>query len=443
MTDMEQLKRDFLETEQLYSGEKECLLRVINTLGIVVDRHGELSGEFNFLKNMINSGKRLPIDQIEKAVGRLRSKIYAKEVESEVGASEKFDMIADRLLHACRQLKRITVVLLDDFYPLNKELKESVDSFQFKCSGDVAEIDLEGPTNAFIRYIQHLGRKISKDFKSVNEAFVTLLDQIKGLEKSLISDFGGKNRLKEFEQFEVKVNDEVGSIVDSFAVYVNINDIKNTVLEKIGNIKRLVARKKKEELKKTQKAEQNINQLRKRISDAEKDAQEMSKKAAYFRNVATLDGLTGLFNRKSFDMKLKEAAEVFNSGGESFSLVIFDVDDFKEVNDTFGHTAGDKVLKIVAQTLKKTFRKNDFIARYGGDEFAVIIEGLNEEMARERIREFKETFGKKRFFSYKDGDASIGVSAGIAPAEKGDKPEDIIHRSDMAMYEVKKLKHSR
>jgi diguanylate cyclase (GGDEF)-like protein len=441
--EMEQLRKEFLETERLYSGEKDCLLRVVNTLGIVVDRHDDLSKEFRPLKEMINSYNELPLERNETAVARLRSKIYTKELETGAGGSDELDRLADRLAGACRQLKRVMAVLLDDFYPLNKELKESADSFQFKCTGDMAEIDLEGPTNSFIKYMQSLSRKISKDFRSINEALVTLLEQIKGLEKSLISDFGGKDRIKDFEQFEVKVNQEVGSIVDSFTVYANINDIKNAVLEKIGNIRRLVARKRKEELKRTQKVEQNINQLRKRIYDAEEDAREMSKKAAYFESVATVDGLTGLFNRKAFDSKLKEAAETYNSGGEPFSLVIFDVDDFKKVNDTFGHTAGDKVLKIVAQTLKNTFRKNDFIARYGGDEFAVVIEGLSEEMARERIREFKERFGKKRFFSYKDGDASIGVSAGIALAAKGDSPEDIIHKSDMAMYEVKKLKGNR
>jgi diguanylate cyclase (GGDEF)-like protein len=87
----------------------------------------------------------------------------------------------------------------------------------------------------------------------------------------------------------------------------------------------------------------------------------------------------------AFDTNITDSLKAFSKEQGPFSLVLFDVDKFKWINDTLGHVAGDKVLQKVAQCLKETFRKDDFIARYGGDEFAVVIEGLNEEMAREKI----------------------------------------------------------
>ena len=168
----------------------------------------------------------------------------------------------------------------------------------------------------------------------------------------------------------------------------------------------------------------------------------MSKKAEHFRKAAKKDGLTGLHNRSSFDERLKDALELFNNGGETFLIVLFDVDNFKSINDTFGHVAGDKVLKVVAHTLIESFRKNDFIARYGGDEFVVIIEGLSEEMAHERTEKFAKNFSEKRFTSTMAGkDININISAGIAVANAREGPDDLIRRADLAMYDSKRRKH--
>ena len=177
-----------------------------------------------------------------------------------------------------------------------------------------------------------------------------------------------------------------------------------------------------------------------RIKDAEKNALEMSRKAEQFQIAAMEDGLTGLYNRKAFDLRVKKAFEAFYENKEPFSLVIFDVDNFKEINDNFGHVAGDKVLIKVAQCMQETFRKNDFIARFGGDEFAVIIDGLTRELANERIFNFRENLNRRRFMSYAKGDVKIKVSTGIAIAQERDTIESLIERADQVMYAAKEAR---
>ena len=167
----------------------------------------------------------------------------------------------------------------------------------------------------------------------------------------------------------------------------------------------------------------------------------MSKKVEQFQTVAMKDGLTGLYNRKAFDTRVKGAMKVFSELGQPFSIVLFDVDKFKEINDTFGHVAGDKILKKVSQCLVETFRKNDFIARYGGDEFVVVIENLTKEMAGERILNFRKNLRKRRFMSYAKGDVNLTVSSGIAMVEEGDTLESLINRADKAMYASKNKKN--
>ena len=427
-------------TEQRWQDEKKCLANVIHTLGRVVALHDELSEEFDTLKKLVDPDRELSFVQIEHQVETLKKKIFTKETKQVFDNRNKLDELNDSLLESCRIIKRIVIALVDDFYPITGELKAKAGSIDINCQEETAQIDLEGPATTFLSYIRGLKSKISEDFRYINNTFLSLLDHVKELEKTLTSEFGQDVRLKEIEQFETKVNTEVGSIADSFNIHTTIDEIKSAVVEKLKKIKHLMALRKKEEVEKTQKAQENINKLKQKIVKTEKDARAMAKKVDYFQTAAKTDGLTGLYNRNAFDLRINEALKMFHEEGQTVSLILFDVDNFKWINDTLGHVAGDKILQKMAQCLKEAFRKGDFIARYGGDEFAAVIEGLNIDIAQKKILDFNDLFSKKRFFSNSVGDVNVTVSAGITMSKEGDNVEDFINRADKNMYESKKKK---
>jgi len=438
--ELKRLKKEYLLTEQRWQDEKKCLSNVIHTLGRVVALHDELSEEFDTLKKLVDPDRELPFVQIEHQVETLKKKIFTQETKQVFDNRNKLDELNDSLLESCRIIKRIVVALVDDFYPTTGELKAKAGSIDINCQEETAQIDLEGPATTFLSYIRGLKSKISEDFRYINNTFLSLLDHVKELEKTLTSEFGQDVRLKEIEQFETKVNTEVGSIADSFNIHTTIDEIKSAVVEKLKKIKHLMALRKKEEVEKAQKAQENINKLKQKIVKTEKDARAMAKKVDYFQTAAKTDGLTGLYNRNAFDLRINEALKMFHEEGQTVSLILFDVDNFKWINDTLGHVAGDKILQKMAQCLKEAFRKGDFIARYGGDEFAAVIEGLNIDIAQKKILDFNDLFSKKRFFSNSVGDVNVTVSAGITMSKEGDNVEDFINRADKNMYESKKKK---
>ncbi|MDH3572456.1 MAG: hypothetical protein C0611_04235 [Desulfobacteraceae bacterium] len=438
--ELERLKKDYLLMEQRCQDEKKCLSSVIYVLGRVVALHDDLLEEFEPLKKLIDPDRDLSLVQIENQVETLKNKIFTQETKQVFDDRNKLDELNDSLLASCRIIKRIVVALVDDFYPTTGELKAKADSIDINCQEKTAQIDLERPATEFLSYIRELKSKISEDFGYINNTFLTLLDHVKELEKTLTSEFGQDVRLKEIEKFETNVNTQVGSIADSFNIHTTIDEIKSAVVEKLTKIKQLMALKKKEEVKKAQKAQENINKLKQRIVKTEKDARAMAKKVDYFQTAATKDGLTGLYNRNAFDRRINDSLKMFHEEGQPVSLILFDVDNFKWINDTLGHVAGDKILQKVAQCLKEAFRKGDFIARYGGDEFAAVIEGLNMDIAQKKILDFNDLFGKKRFFSHSVGDVNVTLSAGITMSKEGDNVEDFINRADKNMYESKKKK---
>lgn len=155
--------------------------------------------------------------------------------------------------------------------------------------------------------------------------------------------------------------------------------------------------------------------------------------------MATLDGLTGLYNRQSFDEILSKEWSRSDRHGQPLSLIMVDIDNFKNVNDTYGHQAGDLAIREIAMALKKTVRKCDYVSRYGGEEFAVILpqtELPNAFLTAERLRSAVQTHA---FSLKKNGNLRLTVSCGVATAHpKGDaKPEALIDEADSALYKAK------
>ena len=145
---------------------------------------------------------------------------------------------------------------------------------------------------------------------------------------------------------------------------------------------------------------------------------------------ATHDGLTGLLNRAAYDQKLSELKD------QEICFLMIDVDDFKGINDTYGHDAGDAVLKKVAETLKHSFRNEDMIFRLGGDEFVVIMMHMQEDL-KELVSRKVEMI-REKLKDTSDGVSSVTLSIGAAFSKREDSTGNIAKDADLALYEVKK-----
>ncbi len=150
------------------------------------------------------------------------------------------------------------------------------------------------------------------------------------------------------------------------------------------------------------------------------------------------DALTGLANRAALTQKIDEAAARQRRRGEPFSVLLLDLDRFKQVNDTLGHPAGDILLTKVAARLKSLLRETDVLARLGGDEFAIVQAGETDqrEAAKGLADRIIEVLGKP--FDIEGGDISIGTSIGIALAPEHDTSADsLLKMADLALYRAK------
>lgn len=172
-----------------------------------------------------------------------------------------------------------------------------------------------------------------------------------------------------------------------------------------------------------------ISRLRGEISRLERQCGELDRLAHH-------DALVPLPNRRGFERQLASLIDRAERYGDGGAVLFVDVDGLKMVNDSFGHEAGDAALIHVAELLTGGVRQSDCVARFGGDEFAVLLERVDLDQATETAARLTDLIAGTQF-SFDSSAIPLSAAIGIAEVQAGDSPEAVIARADRAMYEQK------
>ena len=215
---------------------------------------------------------------------------------------------------------------------------------------------------------------------------------------------------------------DIGQAATRFHSLLRINDVqqlKQRLLAEVGDLQRLATARQ-------QQWRQTVEMFEARIVTLEKQLVAVQHEAA-------LDAVTGIANRRHFEAALREALQ---STPREFIVAVLDIDDFKTVNDTGGHAAGDAVLQAVAQALKSSVRKHDLVARLGGDEFAILGRTVSLRDAEPRVKSIVASIAT--IPTQLEHPARVSVSCGLAEYCAGDTLESLLRRADQALYEAKR-----
>jgi diguanylate cyclase (GGDEF)-like protein len=173
-----------------------------------------------------------------------------------------------------------------------------------------------------------------------------------------------------------------------------------------------------------------VKELRKKVQALENQLSEVKKESK-------TDFLTALLNKRALEEELKKREEYFNRFGHNYSIIFFDIDHFKNVNDTYGHDAGDVVLKSVGLLLKRYSRDIDIIGRFGGEEFVAILPDTDKEGALIFATKINQVI-KKAKFMYKNTRIDITISGGVSDRAESGSQDNTIKMADNRVYLAKK-----
>jgi diguanylate cyclase len=176
--------------------------------------------------------------------------------------------------------------------------------------------------------------------------------------------------------------------------------------------------------------------LRARVEELERESRVLQHNLQEEQRAAMVDALTGIPNRAAYDDRMAHEFARWQRHGGTISIAAWDVDHFKNINDEFGHMAGDKVLRILGQHLARNVRGTDFVARYGGEEFLMIMVGMDADQALKACNKVRAGI-QAIAFHFRDRPVTVTASCGITTFRMGDMPETAFERADGALYQAK------
>lgn len=186
---------------------------------------------------------------------------------------------------------------------------------------------------------------------------------------------------------------------------------------------------------------QSNEQLQARLDAAEKQLDQQTQQIECYLNEARTDGLTGLLNRRSWDQRIEELFSAYRKGGRSFVAALIDIDHFKAINDNHGHQAGDEVLQQLASILSRELQDALIVARFGGEEFGVILEGPLR-IAAVKLDELRKRIARQPF-QVGPLQLDITISVGLSEPRSELVPGPVVRRADESLYAAKNIGRNR
>lgn len=278
---------------------------------------------------------------------------------------------------------------------------------------------------------------VEQEKKEIETFLSQLTGRLQALDRYLEDAVGYRGQsTQQGDVIDEGMSAEVDGIRKSVNEAENIDQLKASIQAHLSSIQLHMDARKRLERDRLKQADSEIAHLKQALTKVHQESGELRVRLSQERDRALHDALTGLHNRLAYDERITQECERWERYGRPTVLSIWDVDHFKRVNDQFGHSAGDNVLKILGNLLSKHTRKSDFIARFGGEEFMLLLPETDIQTAFEVADKLREFIAAAKFL-YHGQPVPVTMSCGLAECIAGDTPESLYRRADAALYEAK------
>jgi len=245
-----------------------------------------------------------------------------------------------------------------------------------------------------------------------------------------------KTGLTEAQDFHQQMNNEVVKMHENVRSASDIESLKQVLDNNIHSLKDNIADYLTRGKNRFNAAETRNLALSSQVINMEKETQDLKNRLEENKKKLIFDTLTGIHNRMAYNDHIKKLMARWQRYGEQFCYAIIDIDHFKNVNDTYGHNTGDKVLKLVASIMQKNIRESDTLFRIGGEEFVLILPNTSVDQAVPTVEKIRNAVSSSGF-RFKDDKVIIHISAGLTEVNDSDTEESLYERADKGLYQAK------
>ena len=279
--------------------------------------------------------------------------------------------------------------------------------------------------------------KLNQEKRELENFIINVTEQLGELTQVVTAD--QKGQLSEHQEalsLQILMQEGMAKISDNVKTAEDISQLKSAIARNIDLIKDGVEEFISQATTRHEAVGIRNENLSHKIKQMEKETEQLQQKLTENREKLLYDALTGVQSRLAYDDQIEQEIARWERYGSPFSYVILDIDHFKNINDKYGHSAGDKALKTIAEIMLQQIRKSDFIFRIGGEEFVLLL--INTEVSKvevlvEKLR--KVVFARE--FHFDQDSVSLSLSAGLTETRDGDSVKSIYERADATLYRAK------
>jgi diguanylate cyclase (GGDEF)-like protein len=402
-----------------------------------------LEQAFEVLQEALHKGGKA--DQVASAVAMLKNVALQLETGCKTGTPETgLAPAEDGKPEAGRQedvsiLKDIFLELLTELdLDLGNEYREELQNLRrevvsAKSQGHLLQ-NREAVKNILGMYAQYFHQERSRA-----EAFVSeVADHITELEKFLMTSVGYlKNSHQSGHDFTSRLAAEVAEVKNSIMGAPDPMELRHMILAKLKNLNALIADKKRQDQTRDQAFTPELKRFRRHFGTIQEEVARVQQENQELLEKLQTDCLTSAYNRVYYEKCLRNEFSRFQRYQRPFSLVVFDLDNFKRINDGFGHNIGDKCLIELAREVKSILRAGDPLIRYGGDEFVILLPETGLDQAVQVAEKIRESIQKTGFL-VRGRPLPLTVSLGVAEVTGEDQDyKTVVDRADRALYLAK------
>ena len=278
---------------------------------------------------------------------------------------------------------------------------------------------------------------IGKTQESLANYLTQLNKQLASINQTVTSSYNSQKSLSESrEGFNNTLQMQVNDTSQAMQGITDLNSLKALINDRLSTISSTMSEHRQQMQEREKQANQSITLLKNKVVRMEKDSNSLRSLLQEKLALAMTDSLTGLPNRTAYQDTVLPLCKMIQKTKKSACLAVCDIDHFKRVNDTWGHLAGDKVLRLVPKQIRNALAKEDLIFRYGGEEFVIIFPNTTLAEAASRAETIRAAV-EKTPFNMQGEPVSISVSIGIAELQAQEDPESLFSRADKHLYMAK------
>ncbi|MCJ8269915.1 MAG: GGDEF domain-containing protein, partial [Psychrosphaera sp.] len=291
--------------------------------------------------------------------------------------------------------------------------------------------------DASLGVIKLIISSMSEERVSAQHFLLSINDALSGVHNAVVTSLDKSRKIsEEMSKLDDIISRQIKDLSVKAVSATSLDELQSLVSIKLLAINEAIQNKERLERDEKEALLDSLGVMESRLGDGEKEAEQYKKHLAEQKFKSLQDALTKLPNRAAFDERLDIEFNRWNRYGYQLCLAVVDIDFFKRINDSYGHSAGDKTLKVIATALKKSLRTTDFIARFGGEEFVILMPETklgDMEVPLNKIR----SIIKKIPFKFKGKDVTITISIGVTEFKEKDNSLQAFDRADAALYEAK------